>query len=120
MFSIRRPFRWADRVWWEARAITTSFLNMVGGYGMLDGKRVMSEAAVKMGTSNLLPPGDSVTKGTSIEGYGFGAGGRMGGTGGRNNYGWAGAAGTIGFVEMGTRVSAAGSTPSSCRVRPIR
>jgi CubicO group peptidase (beta-lactamase class C family) len=76
------------------------FLHMVGGYGMLDGKRVMSEAAVKTGTSNLLPPGDGVTKGTSIEGYGFGAGGRVGGSGGRNNYGWAGAAGTIGFVDM--------------------
>ena len=77
------------------------FLRMIGGYGLLDGKRVMSEAAVRMGTSDLLPSPD-VTKGTSVAGYGFGAGGRQGGANGRNNYGWAGAAGTIGFVNMGS------------------
>ncbi|WEK47505.1 MAG: serine hydrolase [Candidatus Andeanibacterium colombiense] len=74
------------------------FLTMIGNYGMLDGKRVMSESAVRLGTSNLLPEGAS-TKGTAVEGYGFGAGGRQGGPHG-NNYGWAGAAGTIGFVSM--------------------
>ena len=77
------------------------FLHMIGGHGMIDGKRVMSEAAVKLGTSNLLPKG-AATKGTLVEGYGFGAGGRVGGPGGTNNYGWSGAAGTIGFVETGT------------------
>lgn len=77
------------------------FLRMIAGYGLLDGKRVMSEAAVRMGTSDLLPSPD-VVKGTSIAGYGFGAGGRMGGPDGKNNYGWAGAAGTIGFVTMGS------------------
>ncbi|MBO9497885.1 MAG: beta-lactamase family protein [Novosphingobium sp.] len=74
------------------------FLKMIGNYGMLDGQRVMSEAAVRLGTSNLLPEGVS-TKGTLIDGYGFGAGGRQGGPHG-NTYGWAGAAGTIGFVSM--------------------
>ena len=67
------------------------FLKMIGNYGMLDGQRVMSEAAVRLGTSNLLPEGVS-TKGTLIDGYGFGAGGRQGGPHG-NTYGWAGAAG---------------------------
>lgn len=74
------------------------FLRMIHGLGMLDGKRVMNEAAVRMGTSNLLPNPD-VVKGTSVAGYGFGAGGRMGGATG-NNFGWAGAAGTFGFVDM--------------------
>ncbi len=56
------------------------FLRMIGGYGVIEGKRVMSEAAVRMGTSDLLPNPD-VTKGTPVAGYGFGAGGRQGGPG---------------------------------------
>jgi CubicO group peptidase (beta-lactamase class C family) len=43
------------------------FLSMIGAYGLLEGKRVMSEAAVRMGTSNLLP-GPGTVQGTSIEG----------------------------------------------------
>ncbi|MBX7540192.1 serine hydrolase domain-containing protein [Qipengyuania sphaerica] len=70
------------------------FLKMLLGYGAIDGKRVMSEAAVKLGTSNLLPE-TATTKGTWIEGQGFGAGGRV--TDGA--YGWGGAAGTVAFVS---------------------
>ncbi|MAM38328.1 MAG: serine hydrolase, partial [Erythrobacter sp.] len=63
------------------------FLTMLLGYGMIDGRRVMSEAAVKLGTSNLLPE-TATTKGTWIEGQGFGAGGRVQ----DGAYGWGGAA----------------------------
>lgn len=75
------------------------FLRMLAGSGMSGSRRVMSQEAVRIGTSNLLPPGN-VTKGTMLEGYGFGAGGRMGGPDGRNEFGWAGAAGTVGFVDL--------------------
>lgn len=75
------------------------FLRMLAGYGRIEGRRVMSEAAVRMGTSNLLPNAE-VTVGTSVAGYGFGAGGRVGWAGGTSAFGWAGAAGTVGFVDM--------------------
>ncbi len=70
------------------------FLQMLLGYGKIDGRRVMGERAVRVGTSNLLPE-TATTQGTWIEGQGFGAGGRV------NNdaYGWGGAAGTVGFVS---------------------
>jgi len=78
------------------------FLQMVLGYGQIDGRRVMSEAAVRLGTSNLLPttlhPNDPVAAQ-----YGFGAGGRVGTRGAEiGSYGWGGAAGTLGFVHFGT------------------
>ncbi|MEX0342899.1 MAG: serine hydrolase domain-containing protein [Erythrobacter sp.] len=71
------------------------FLQMLLGYGKIDGKRVMGEAAVRVGTSNLLPA-TATTKGTWVEGQGFGAGGRV--TDGA--YGWGGAAGTVAFVNF--------------------
>jgi CubicO group peptidase (beta-lactamase class C family) len=80
------------------------FLRMLAGYGKIDGKQVMSEAAVRMGTSNLLPdtvrpvPGGNPLM--DVERYGFGAGGRVGKGADAGTYGWAGAAGTIGFVDM--------------------
>ena len=70
------------------------FLKMLLGYGMIDGRRVMSEAAVKLGTSNLLPE-TATTRGTWIEGQGFGAGGRVQ----DGAYGWGGAAGTVAVVS---------------------
>jgi CubicO group peptidase (beta-lactamase class C family) len=80
------------------------FLRMLAGYGAIDGKRVMSEAAVRMGTSNLMPdtvrpvPGGNPIM--DVERYGFGAGARVGRGAEAGIYGWAGAAGTIGFVDM--------------------
>lgn len=71
------------------------FLRMLLGYGRIDGKRVMGELAVRVGTSNLLPEGAS-TKDTFVDGQGFGAGGRVG----DGSYGWGGAAGTVGFVNF--------------------
>ncbi|AKM07537.1 serine hydrolase domain-containing protein [Pelagerythrobacter marensis] len=75
------------------------FLQMLVGYGQIGGKRVMSEAAVRLGTSNLLPEGVS-TKGTFAEGSGFGAGGRVGLGEQAGTFGWGGAAGTVGFADL--------------------
>lgn len=82
------------------------FLMMLLGMGQIGGRRVMSEAAVRMGMSNLLPPGAS-TKGTWVEGAGFGAGGRVGMGIDAGTFGWAGAAGTVAFVNtrVGNRAS---------------
>ena len=75
------------------------FLRMLLGYGKIDGKRVMSELAVRVGTSNLLPEG--VDLGGALGGVqGFGAGGRVGMGDQAGTYGWGGAAGTVGFVDF--------------------
>lgn len=74
------------------------FLAMVLNGGAFGGVRVMSQRAVDMGTSNLLPPGASVA-GTWVDGHGFGAGGRVGLGAQAGTYGWSGAAGTIGFIS---------------------
>lgn len=75
------------------------FLQMLVGYGVYDGQRIMSEEAVRIGTSNLLPAGVS-TEGTYAAGSGFGAGGRVGLGEQAGTYGWGGAAGTVAFVNM--------------------
>ncbi|RXZ66653.1 class A beta-lactamase-related serine hydrolase [Pelagerythrobacter rhizovicinus] len=75
------------------------FLRMLVGYGEFEGKRVMSEAAVRLGTSNLLPEGVN-TAGTLAAGAGFGAGGRVGLGEQAGIYGWGGAAGTIAFADL--------------------
>lgn len=88
------------------------FLAMLVGKGQLDGKRVMSEATALMGMSNLLPQ-TAVTKGTWIEGQGFGAGGRVGlgnDKGPAGTYGWGGAAGTVAFVDHVRGFRASGYT----------
>ncbi len=72
------------------------FLMMLAGLGAIGGKRVMSERAVRLGTSNLLPAGVN-TEGTFAAGSGFGAGGRSS----DGNFGWGGAAGTVAFVNIG-------------------
>jgi len=75
------------------------FLTMLVNYGMVGGTRVMSEAAVRMGTSNLLPEGADLA-GTWVVGQHFGAGGVVGTGKDEGLYGWSGAAGTIGFAQM--------------------
>lgn len=75
------------------------FLKMIANYGVIDGKRVMTERAIRTGTSNLLPPGVS-TKGTFANGAGFGAGGRVGLGEAAGTYGWGGAAGTVALVHL--------------------
>lgn len=72
------------------------FLRMLLGYGLIDGTRVMSEEAVRVGVSDLLPTTVDTT-GSWIEGQGHGAGGRSNGT----TFGWGGAAGTLAAVDYG-------------------
>lgn len=75
------------------------FLRMLVGFGKIDGKRVMGELAVRVGTSNLLPEGVDLS--STLGGVqGFGAGGRVGAGDQAGTYGWGGAAGTVGFVDM--------------------
>ena len=74
------------------------FLMMLAGAGMIGGTRVMNDAAVRLGASNLLPAGVDLA-GTWIAGAGFGAGGRVGLGEDAGTFGWSGAAGTVGFVN---------------------
>jgi len=75
------------------------FLRMLAQFGRIDGRRVMSELAVRVGTGNLLPDG---VEGPALMGplSQFGAGGRVGIGPEAGIYGWAGAAGTVGMVDM--------------------
>ncbi len=86
------------------------FLAMLLGEGETGGKRIMKTETARLAMSNLLA--DSVDrKGTFIDGQGFGAGGRVSlptSPGGEGIFGWAGAAGTIGFVHRGLGYRAAG------------
>lgn len=71
------------------------FLRMLLGYGRVGDKFVMSEEAVRVGTSNLLPATVDTT-GSWLEGEGHGAGGRS-----KNaSFGWGGAAGTLAAVDF--------------------
>ena len=70
------------------------FLRMLLGYGKLGNTRVMGELAVRIATSNILPK-TATTEGTWVAGEGFGAGGRSS----NGQFGWGGAAGTLGAVE---------------------
>lgn len=74
------------------------FAKMLVNDGKLDGKRVIDLAAVRLAVSNLLPAG-AVTKGTGIEGAGYGAGGRVGLGEDAGMFGWSGAAGTLFFIQ---------------------
>ena len=84
------------------------FLAMLLGEGETDGKRIMTVETARLAMSNMLS--DAVDrKGTFVDGQGFGAGGRVSlpsSPGGEGLFGWAGAAGTIGFVhrKLGYRV----------------
>jgi CubicO group peptidase (beta-lactamase class C family) len=75
------------------------FLEMLTNYGRIGKTRVMGELAVRVGTSNLLPEG---VVGPTMMGplSNFGAGGRVGAGADVGTFGWAGAAGTIGTVDM--------------------
>ena len=88
------------------------FLSMLLGEGETGGVRVMSADTARLAMSNLID--DSVDrKGTFIDGQGFGAGGRVslpGSPGGEGIFGWAGAAGTVGFVHRKLGYRAAGYT----------
>ncbi len=79
------------------------FQQMVAGYGMIDGTRVMSEAAVRLGTSDLSPETQRTEDG--FEGgveWGHGAGAIVGRPGQITDglFAWGGAAGTMGMVNL--------------------
>ena len=74
------------------------FLWMLANLGQLNGTRLLSENAARMAMSNLLPEGAS-TSDALIRGAGFGAGGRVSSEYGTTIFGWAGAAGTVAFVD---------------------
>ena len=88
------------------------FLLMLAGKGKVGRTRVMKEETARLGMSNLLLPGVS-TENTYVTGQGFGAGGRVtlandplgSGVG---TFGWAGAAGTVAWVDPTKGVRASG------------
>ena len=86
------------------------FLMMIAGKGAVGGTRLMSEATLRLATSNLLD--DSVDRtGTFVAGKGFGAGGSVslpGNPEGPGLFGWGGAAGTIAVVDTMRGIRAAG------------
>ena len=75
------------------------FLAMLVNLGVSGSTRVMSETAVRIGTSNLLPATADLT-GTWVAGQQFGAGGVVGTGKDEGLFGWSGAAGTMGFAQM--------------------
>ncbi len=75
------------------------FLRLLAQFGTIEGERVLGESAIRIGTSDLLPPGLSVPAAFGGP-SGFGAGGRVGKGAEAGIYGWSGAAGTVGMVDM--------------------
>lgn len=89
------PMPWGGSGLVSSPADYDRFLKMLLGHGKLDGRRVMGELAVRIGTSNLLPD-TATTQGSWLEGQGVGAGGRVQG----QSFGWGGAAGTLAAVDF--------------------
>ena len=75
------------------------FLAMLANYGRVGQERVMGELAVRVGTGNLMPDGVDGPAFMAPASQ-FGAGGRVGVGAEAGIYGWAGAAGTVGTVDM--------------------
>ena len=75
------------------------FLTMLANEGHHGKERVMGELAVRVGTGNLLPEGVAGPSMMAPSSQ-FGAGGRVGIGPESGIYGWAGAAGTVGTVDM--------------------
>lgn len=94
------------------------FLHMLIDGGTLDGVRLLKPETVRLAMSDLLPAGvdrtmlDEMTKDSGVP-MGFGAGGSVylaakpGGPG-KGTYGWAGAAGSIGWADPANKVRATG------------
>lgn len=74
------------------------FLMLLANGGRIGRNRIMDEAAVRLGTSDLLPPG-AVVEDSFVKGNGFGAGGMVGRGADAGLFGWSGAAGTVGFIH---------------------
>ncbi len=79
------------------------FLQMLAGYGAIEGRRVMREAAVRLAVSDLQPatlaPGGGFPD-TGGRSFGFGAGGLVGRGAAEGLFGWFGAASTVGLVNL--------------------
>lgn len=77
------------------------FLQMIAGRGSIEGRQVMSAAAVAMGTSDLFPDTLAANGAFDFGGrrFGFGAGGLVGTGDAAGLFGWFGAAGTAGLVN---------------------
>ncbi len=78
------------------------FLQMLAGWGEIEGTRVASEPAVRLATSNLFPETLAADGGFETGGrsFGFGAGGLVGTGDAEGLFGWFGAAGTAGLVNL--------------------
>lgn len=88
------------------------FLQMLAGEGAVGARRIMKRETARLAMSNLLPPG-AETRGTLVEGQGFGAGGRVTIAANTNGsgvgtFGWGGAAATVAFVDRTRGVRASG------------
>ncbi|MDF7777444.1 serine hydrolase [Sphingomonas sp. AOB5] len=86
------------------------FLHMLQNGGVLDGVRILKPETAELAMSNLLPAGTDTSGLGTLSGLagklGFGAGGSVyledvPGAAGKGTYGWAGAAGTLGWVDRG-------------------
>jgi len=80
------------------------WLAMILGEGALDGVRVMPASAVRMGVSNLMPPGVDASEFAAfkiMDGYGAGGATNMPPIPG--SYGWGGASGTTAFANARTQ-----------------
>lgn len=75
------------------------FLRLLAQGGTIDGRRVLAESAVRAGTADLLPAGVTIPAASGGP-AGFGAGGRVGRGAEAGIFGWSGAAGTVGMVDM--------------------
>lgn len=89
------------------------FLRMLAGYGAVGRTRIMKTETAKLAMSNLLPAGFDTTKST-LNGQGFGAGGRVTISAtdplsaGIGTFGWGGAAATIAWVDPTRGIRAGG------------
>jgi CubicO group peptidase (beta-lactamase class C family) len=82
------------------------FLAMLANGGELDGSRVLAADTVALATSDLFPATLAPTGGFSTGGraFGFGAGGMVGRGDAAGLFGWFGAAGTCGLVNLKHRL----------------
>ena len=87
---------------------------MLAGGGAIGTVRVMTPETVTLAMSNLMPAGAD-TRGTFVDGQGFGAGGRVVISRAKNpfgyglgTFGWSGAAATTAWVDPVNRLRAAG------------
>lgn len=82
------------------------FLALIVNGGLHQGKRLIRERTIALAVSDLLPAGADTT-GTWVHGNGIGAGGISGKGREEGLFGWAGAAGTVGFVNTKYRLRSA-------------